>query len=73
MFRYVQVFSREGGTWSEVGVRNAKGEGMGDRQEARTPERGPWRLSGGGVRTSLHSGNGNGRRLCDGLDKTREQ
>lgn len=42
MFRYVQVFGRVGGTWSEVGVRNAKGEGVGDRQEARKPERGPW-------------------------------
>lgn len=41
-FRYVQVFGRVGGTWSEVGVRNAKGEGVGDRQEARKPERGPW-------------------------------
>lgn len=68
----MQVFGREEGTWSEVGVRNAKGEGVEDRQEARKPERGPWQLSGG-VRTGLHSGNGNGRRLCDGRDKTREQ
>lgn len=56
-----------------MGVRNAKGEGVEDRQEARKPERGPWQLSGGGVRTGLHSGNGNGRHLCDGRDKTREQ
>ena len=68
------VFSRGGGAWSEVVLRNVTSEGVGERGKRPAHQRGACGdCVGEEVRTGPSSGNGKREHFCDGSDKTGEQ